>query len=460
MDSLASAGNAPHGTTVSNDKQKPSTRSSRVPSGRLERIVRMGTMAGTVAAGAMSEAARRWWSGEGASYADVVLNVANAERIADTLARMRGAAMKLGQLLSLEGGTVLPQAFTDALASLQASGDRMSPAQLHRILGREYGRGWQAKFAVFDDEPFATASIGQVHRARAKDGRDLALKIQFPGVAASIASDVDNLSVLLRTTGLVPRDYDLGPLIATVKHQLRHETDYETESRSLARYRRLVSDDPTFVVPQPYDDLTTHRILAMEFLEGDPIDAMWKFDVPRRARDRVGHDVQKLVFRELFEFRFMQSDPNFANFLQRNQGQAIVLLDFGSMVEISEELSDRYRRLLQAAIHDDHASIAQLVVEYGWLSEEDRWDWVEGLADLVLLGCEPLRKRGSYDFGASDLAQRVQKSSMKLAFERGLKRPPPPELVFIQRKLAGTFHLCTKLGAHVSARELAQAYLE
>jgi len=420
----------------------------------------MGTMAGTVAAGALGEAARRWWSGENASYADVVLNVANAERIADTLSRMRGAAMKLGQLLSLEGGTVLPQAFTDALTSLQASGDRMSPAQLHGVLGREYGHGWRDRFAQFDEDPFATASIGQVHRARARDGRELALKIQFPGVAKSITSDVDNLAVLLRTTGIVPRDYDLGPLIETVKVQLRHETDYVTEAQSLARYRKLVENEPTFVVPRPYDDLTTHRILAMEFLEGEPINELWRTETPRRVRDRVGRDIQRLVFRELFEFRFMQSDPNFANYMQRDQGRELVLLDFGSMVEISADLSERYRRLLQAATADDHAKIAELVVEYGWLSAEDRWDWVEGLADLVLLGCEPLRVRGAYDFGSSDLAERVQLASMKLAFERGLKRPPPPELVFIQRKLAGTFHLCTKLDAHVAARELARPYLE
>ena len=156
----------------------------------------------------------------------------------------------------------------------------------------------------------------------------------------------------------------------------------------------------------------------------------------------------------------MQSDPNFANYLQRDEGRELVLLDFGSTVEISADLSERYRRLLKAATADDHAKIAELVVEYGWLSAEDRWDWVEGLADLVLLGCEPLRVRGAYDFGASDLAERVQHASMKLAFERGLKRPPPPELVFIQRKLAGTFHLCTKLDAHVSARDLARPYLE
>jgi predicted unusual protein kinase regulating ubiquinone biosynthesis (AarF/ABC1/UbiB family) len=420
----------------------------------------MGTMAGTVAAGALNEAARRWWAGESASYADIVLNVANAERIAETLSRMRGAAMKLGQLLSLEGGTVLPQAFTDALASLQASGDRMSPAQLHGVLGREYGHGWREKFADFEEEPFAAASIGQVHRARACDGRELALKIQFPGVAKSIASDVDNLAVLLRTTGVVPREYDITPLIETVKIQLRHETDYMTEADSLARYRKLIADEAIFVVPTPYEDLTTHRILAMEFLEGEPINALWKAGAPRRVRDRVGRDVQRLVFRELFEFRFMQSDPNFANYLQRDHGRQLVLLDFGSMVEISSELSNRYRRLLTAATADDRTSIAELVVEYGWLSAEDRWDWVEGLADLVLLGCEPLRVRGTYDFGSSDLAERVQRASMKLAFGRGLKRPPPPELVFIQRKLAGTFHLCTKLDAHVSARELARPYLE
>ena len=161
----------------------------------------------------------------------------------------------------------------------------MSPAQLHRTLGREYGHGWRDKLAAFDEEPFATASIGQVHRARARDGRDLALKIQFPGVAKSIASDVDNLAILLRTTGLIPRDYDIGPLLETVKHQLRHETNYETEAASLARYRKLVSDEPVFEVPLAYRDLTTHRILAMQYLEGEPLRNLWhNGELASRAR--------------------------------------------------------------------------------------------------------------------------------------------------------------------------------
>ncbi len=214
-------------------------------------------------------------------------------------------------------------------------------------------------------------------------------------------------------------------------------------------------------MPIAHDDLTTHRILAMQYLVGEPIRALWQSDSSRRVRDRVAREFQRLVFRELFEFRFMQSDPNIANYLQRGDGKTLVLLDFGSMVEISKDVSARYRKLLRAAVNDDHAAVGELLIEYGWLSANDRYDWVEGLADLVLLGCEPLRRtRGAYDFGESDLAERVQAANMRLAFERGLKRPPPPELVFIQRKLAGTFHLCTKHRAVVSARDLARPYLE
>jgi predicted unusual protein kinase regulating ubiquinone biosynthesis (AarF/ABC1/UbiB family) len=372
---------------------------------------------------------------------------------------MRGAAMKLGQLLSLEGGAGLPVAFADALASLQASGEAMQPAQLHRVLGRELGKGWRTRFIEFEEDPFASASIGQVHYAVTLDGRQLALKIQFPGIAKSIHADVDNLATLLSATGLVPRDFRLTPLMTEVKRQLRQETDYVHEAESLIRYRKLIADEPGFRIPAVHLDYSTSRVIALEYIEADPLASLWRDPAARKLRDHIGNETQRLVMRELFEFGFMQSDPNFANYLYCNNENQLVLLDFGSMVEISSELQDRYKRLLRATIADDLPGIGELLVEYGWLSAKSPRAWIDGLAELVVLGCEPIRTKSRYDFGNSDLADRVRDFSFDLSFRRGLKQPPPPELLFIQRKFAGTFQLSAKLGARVNARELVEPYL-
>ncbi|MEO6025378.1 MAG: AarF/ABC1/UbiB kinase family protein [Candidatus Binatia bacterium] len=417
----------------------------------------LGVLASNVAAGAAMEGARRWWAGERPALADLVLQGANPRQLASGLARMRGAAMKLGQLLSLEGGAVLPPALADALATLRSDGDRMTTTQLQRTLTREYGRGWRHRFRTFDEEPIAAASIGQVHRAVAADGRELVLKIQFPGVAKSIDSDVDNLAALLRLTRILPPDLEVEALLTEIKRQLRRETDYRREAWSLQRYRHLMAGEPGISVPRPHPDLTTRRILAMDHARGVPVSTLWRDPQPQAVRDAVGRTVQRLVLRELFEFGFMQSDPNFGNYLWSEAEHRLTLLDLGSTIEVSVALRSRYHRLLEGVLLGNRASIRRCATEMAWLAPDERDDRAEGLVDLILLACEPIYASGPYDYGSTDLASRARDAALALAFERGLVRPPPPEMLFIHRKLAGTYLLSAQLGARVDTAALVQS---
>jgi predicted unusual protein kinase regulating ubiquinone biosynthesis (AarF/ABC1/UbiB family) len=389
----------------------------------------------------------------------MLLTPGNARRMAESLSRMRGAAMKLGQLISLEGGSMLPDEFAEILAILRDSAHTMSSSQLHALLGREYGQGWRRRFEGFDEAPIAAASIGQVHRVRTADSRDLALKLQFPGIARSVSSDVDNMASLLKAARLVPPGFDLDPLVRTVKRQLLLETDYLHEAESLRRFKTMLADDPGLYVPAPHADLTTKRILAMDYVDGLPLSAIDTVSPSQRERDRLGESIQRLVMRELFELRCMQSDPNFANFFYQPKDRVIALLDFGSTVEIEPELTRRYRCMLTAGRDGDLLTVETLVVEFGWVEADERPDRIEGLAALIGLACEPLRARGRYDFGRSDLPSRIREAGLDLAFGRGLLRPPPPELVFIHRKLAGSFLICARLGARVDSAAVARSYL-
>jgi predicted unusual protein kinase regulating ubiquinone biosynthesis (AarF/ABC1/UbiB family) len=148
-------------------------------------------------------------AGEPAHLGSVLFSGPNARRLAARLGRLRGAAMKVGQLVSLQGEDVLPPEFAQALAVLRAQATPMPLQQLRGVLGREFGKGWERRFATFDYEPVAAASIGQVHHATTPDGRDLALKIQYPGVARSITSDIDNVAVL-RLFNLLPLNLDVA----------------------------------------------------------------------------------------------------------------------------------------------------------------------------------------------------------------------------------------------------------
>jgi predicted unusual protein kinase regulating ubiquinone biosynthesis (AarF/ABC1/UbiB family) len=405
-------------------------------------------MAGELAAGSALRGAQRWLGVVPGS------GLPSAQRLARRLAKLRGAAMKLGQLLSLENAELLPPELAEALAVLRASADAMPAPQVRRVLGREYGRGWEARFTSFDWEPLAAASIGQVHAAVAADGRRLALKIQYPGVARSIDADVDNVAGLLRLARLLPVDLDVSGLVAEAKRQLRQEADYLAEAASLRRYRALVADEPALEVPAVHDDLTTRRILAMDLAAGEPIETLGERGVPQARRDAVGALLERLVFRELFEFRFVQTDPNFANYLFDPLRERVALLDFGSTREVASELAERYARICRAMVAGDREGVRAGAVEIGYVRADETEERVRGVVDLILLIGEPLRRPGPYDFARSTLPARVRELGMDLAFRRGFLRAPPPETVFLHRKLVGSFLLCARIRARVDAHAL------
>jgi predicted unusual protein kinase regulating ubiquinone biosynthesis (AarF/ABC1/UbiB family) len=430
-----------------------------VPQTRLGRLARIGLAAGELAVGGAIEGLRRLGQPGSTSAGSPLFTASTARRLAERLSNLRGAAMKLGQLISLQGEEVLPPEFAQALAVLRSSAAPMPSEQLHRVLGREYGKGWQRRFSEFSDEPIAAASIGQVHRARTRDGRDLALKIQYPGVARSIASDVDNVAALLRVAQLLPLGIDVRAIAVEAKRQLQQEADYVAESRFLERYAGLVADDADLHVPRVHWDYTTPRVMAMDFVDGVPLETMASADVPQKTRDKLGAALEHLMFRELFEFRVMQTDPNFANYLVEPASGRLVLLDFGATQVFPLAMVENFRRITRAVVDRDRAAIAAAAIAIGYLPPDAPPKQVEAVIDVILLVCEPLQYRGRYDFGRSDLPARARDFGFDLAFKRGLLKAPPPATMFLHRKLVGMYLLVARLGARVDVRKLIQPLL-
>ncbi len=435
-------------------------RQSRVPSSRFGRFMQFGVMAGELAAGGLLEGVRRLANEGPKDLTTAFLSEANASRLARRLSRMRGAAMKLGQLISLQSEDLLPPEFAQALAVLRNDADRMPEAQLARVLDREYGREWASRFAEFNFEPIAAASIGQVHYARTSDGRELALKIQYPGVMGSIDSDVDNAALFLRTAKLLPAELDFSSILEEAKRQLHLEADYLREAQCLQRYRELVANEPHFHVPRVHADLTTARVLAMDFVSGHPIEDLSATHIPQVKRDRVGSLLLHLLLRELFEFRMVQTDPNFANYMYDAQTDRIVLLDFGSTLEYAPEFISYYSQMGRAIINGDKFAARDAAIAIGYLRPGDSDVHIRGLLELISLGGEPIRHLGRYDFGRSRLAVRARDEGFDLAFRRGFLRTPPPETVFLHRKLVGSFLLCARIGARVDVRSLLLPFLK
>jgi predicted unusual protein kinase regulating ubiquinone biosynthesis (AarF/ABC1/UbiB family) len=438
--------------------EPPSRKRSAVPASRLGRIVRFGLMGGELALGAVLGTARQLSSGNRVDLAAALLTPGNAERLANRLATLRGPAMKLGQILSLQGEDILPEEFRNALAMLRSQGYSMPDAQLKRVLGREYGKGWQRLFERFDFEPVAAASIGQIHRVVKQGGRELALKIQYPGVARSVDSDVDNLASLLRSLAFLPVSIDVSALAGEAKRQLKLETDYEAEARNLERYRRLLADVPEVVVPRVDRSLTTRRILAMDWIDGEPLEALTSEAVPPARRNAAARLLQEIMFREIFEFRFVQSDPNIANFLHLPATQQLALLDLGSTVQFSDELVERYRSICRGVIAGDDSVIRAAAIEIGYVRPGDPEQMIRNAVDIIRLACEPLTQHGPFDFAGSRLILRIRDRGIEAAFSGGL-RSPPPQTMFLHRKLIGTFLVCARLHAHVNVHALVRRFL-
>ncbi|MCC5451841.1 AarF/ABC1/UbiB kinase family protein [Rheinheimera sp. UJ51] len=431
--------------------------SSKVPAHRISRFGSLASLAGRVAGGMLAEGARQLAKGQVPSKKDLLLTPGNAKRVADQLAHLRGAAMKVGQLLSMDSGDMLPPALAEILARLRASGNPMPVKQLAQVLRNEWGEQWQRHFSDFTFTPLAAASIGQVHQAYHDNGQRLAVKIQYPGIKASIDSDVDNVATLLRISGLVPKSVDYRGLLTEAKAQLHSEADYLQEATYLRQYRQALGHSPHFVVPEVFSELTTENILVMSFVEGSALEALSSHD--QAERDRVMGLLFELLFRELFEFKLVQTDPNFANYLYNTKTQQLVLLDFGACRHYSSRFSNGYRQLFAAALTEDHAAMAAALTQIGFFSQQILPAQKQAVLALVNLAAEPLKHDSAFDFGQTDLALRIREAGTALSMQQDYWHTPPADAIFLHRKIGGLYLLAARLKARVNVRALLAPYL-
>jgi len=440
------------------DENNPKRRHRAIPSSRAARLGAFGRLAGGVASGMLGEGARRLARGERPRMRDLVLTPGNVGRLADRLSHLRGAAMKLGQMISMDAGDLLPPELAAILAQLRSQAHRMPPEQLRRVLDSEWGPDWRRRFARFNATPIAAASIGQVHRATLPDGRELAIKVQYPGVRESIDSDVDNVATLLRVSGVLPRELDLAPLLTEAKRQLHEEADYEREAAQMTRFADWLDGHTDYVVPRPLPELTTARVLAMDFIDGIPIEAL--ADAPQEQRDAAMRDLMALVLREMFEFGAMQTDPNFANYRFQLDAGRLVLLDFGAARDVDPATAQGYRSLLSAGLSGDRDAVREAARAAGFLGEAAvarHRPLVDRMIDIVVT---EMSRPGPFDFGDRGFVEVLREQGMEMAADRSTWHIPPVETLFVQRKVSGTALLAARLEARVDVRELVRPYLE
>lgn len=444
--------------------ESPPRTSRAVPSSRLSRIGRLGSLAGRVAGNVVTQGAGQLLKGEKPALSSLLLTPKNISNIADQLASMRGAAMKLGQLISMDAGDFLPEELAVILGRLRDDADPMPKDQLIATLDQSWGDKWQDDLLYFSFAPIAAASIGQVHKAITMDGRMLAVKVQYPGVKKSIDSDVDNVATLIKITGLVPKSLDINPLLQEAKAQLHQEADYVREADMLNRYRTMVENSDiqckehnAFVIPKTYAPLTTSTVLAMDFIEAHDLDAL--LNEPQEVRDAVMTALMTLFFNEIFHFKLLQSDPNLANYRFKPDTKEIVLLDFGATREVPDAISAQYQGLLKSAAANDRAMMQQAAFSIGLIDESHSSTQIDAVINIGMEACEAIRYEGAYDFGQSDLIARLHEKGMTLTMEHNFWHTPPVDALFIHRKLGGLFLLAKRLQAKVDMRKAAGKWL-
>ena len=438
-------------------------RAAKVPSSRLGRLFHYGGLGAGLAFGAAGSLLRgASSSGDGATANSLFMSEQNVARLVDKLSTMRGAALKLGQFLSIQETKLLPPQIEQVLLRVQNSANYMPVWQMNKVMSQELGGSdWRERhFKEFEDIPFASASIGQVHSAVLRDdfpdpelaGQKVAVKVQFPGVLESIDSDLSYLRWLVSASALLPKGLFLENTLRVLGRELKDECDYQREAEMGRRFRAILHDSPEFEVPKVVDSLCTGKVLTTEMMRGRPLSQASRY--PQATRDRIAQSILNLSLSELFRFRLMQTDPNWSNFLYNERTGKIQLIDFGATREYSKEFMDQWLQMLQAAIAGDYDECLIWSRKVGYLTGEESAAMERAHVESMIALGEPFRPDAPnpYPFEHQTITDRV-KAQIPLMLRERLT-PPPQETYSLNRKLSGAFLLCARLKAHVGCRTL------
>uniref|UniRef100_V5EUY1 ABC1 atypical kinase-like domain-containing protein n=2 Tax=Kalmanozyma brasiliensis (strain GHG001) TaxID=1365824 RepID=V5EUY1_KALBG len=387
----------------------------------------------------------------------------NVARLVDKLSTMRGAALKLGQFLSIQETKLLPPQIEQVLLRVQNSANYMPVWQMNQVMSAELGANWREQFSQFEDVPFASASIGQVHSAVLRDdfpdatmaGQRVAVKVQFPGVLESIDSDLSYLRWLVSASALLPKGLFLENTLRVLGRELKDECDYTREAEMGRRFGAILHDSAEFEVPKVVDSLCSGKVLTTEMMRGRPLSQASRY--PQETRDRIAHSILNLSLSELFRFRLMQTDPNWSNFLYNERTAKIQLIDFGATREYSKTFMDNWLSMLQAAIAGDYDNCIIWSRKVGYLTGDESEGMERAHVESMIALGEPFRPDAPdpYPFEHQTITDRV-KAQIPLMLRERLT-PPPQETYSLNRKLSGAFLLCARLKAHVSCRSLFEA---
>ncbi|MEM6289991.1 MAG: AarF/ABC1/UbiB kinase family protein [Myxococcota bacterium] len=427
------------------------------PATKGRRLFKLASMTAKVAGGYAKNRVKSVFQGKEATEQDRVdMYEKSGEVIAKTLGELKGAVMKVGQMASV-AADVLPKEVQDALTSLQREAPPMPYDVIAEQIESEFSALPETLFRSFERVPFASASIGQVHRAVTDDGREVVVKVQYPGVDGAVDSDLAHLKLALRASGLVrvPKK-TLDAVFGELKARLHEELDYCNEADNVRFFCEHYKDTDGVVVPEVVGERSSQRVLTLTYEPGDHLDEARSY--PQDVRDTIANHLFDVVAEQAFDLQVIHADPNPANFAFRPDG-TLVLYDFGCVKRLDPGIIDAYLFTVRASLEERYEDVEQGMIRLGARNLEGTPVPPEYYKVWRDIFSKPFQGE-PFDFSEAQLQREAMKHVPGFMAKYLTSFQPPPELVFLDRVVVGHYGTLRRLGARANYRDRLYGYLE
>lgn len=400
---------------------------------------------------------------------------ARAQELVEELGSLKGSVVKIGQMMALFGEHFLPEEVTTALHTLENQTTALEWPAIERHLKRQLGEVKLAELEI-EQQPLGAASLAQVHKAvRKSDGKELCLKIQYPGVANAIDSDMRALVRLLKLSRLVPMTEQFNMWLDEVREMLKREVDYDLEAHTTRHFRAALASDTRFIVPEIVPEFSTHNIMCMTFERGIGVNDPAVLELSQTRRNFIGRAIMELCCREVFEWNKMQTDPNFGNYLLRigetPEQDQIVLLDFGAIRDFDNEVLGPGREMIRASFYHDTDRLIRALNALDFLARSAPRKLLEDFSELCFEAVEVLQDpdrypppasvlndSGEYCWGKSNLPNRIMNRAGRNALSVHFD-VPPKEFIFLARKLLGAYTFLHVIESEVRGNTILEPFI-
>lgn len=427
-------------------------RGEEIPSSRFGRMFELGKMSAKVSASMLAHKASSFLTGKQDDVLQEEVFRANAARVVEVLGKLKGASMKVGQLLSADP-ELMPDGFGEHLSSLQNSAPPMTYVTVKRQIEEAFDRPIELIFREFDPDPIGAASIGQVHYAVLDSGEKVAVKIQYPGVIEALESDLKSVANMMSYGRAMVEKERLNAYMNEIRETVIQEADYEDEGRKLQHFHELFAQREGVRVPRPYMEWTRKNVLVMEYVKGTKFDDALLAMEPEQRKPylRLWVETYTWMFHERFE---LHADPHPGNFLLEEDG-TLVILDFGSVKRFDEAFADGMLRLIDTCWSGDHEEAKKIYIELGFGASTLNWDRIDPqlLADYHDIVLRPFLRDEPFAF--RDWKPAGESREFMLSHPAFLKLVPPAQALPYFRMLSGVKGLLIRLDAELNVYELA-----